>query len=115
MIFPVFVYTFFACSGLPLDRAVHLIRRQYVREALSQCGPRRVAKVAVIGVSILVGKVIPANDLCRAAGQQGSDDRITVRVIVAHDFWRCSPDSGFDRILAEDSAAMQQTIDNRER
>lgn len=65
--------------------AIHLIRREYIWKTLSQFAARLVAKVAVIGICILVGKVISANDLCRAAGQQGSDDWMTVRIIVTHD------------------------------
>ena len=38
----------------------------------------------MIGIAVLVGKFISANDLCRATGDQGSDDRMTVRIIVAH-------------------------------
>lgn len=40
----------------------------------------------MIGVPGLVRQLISANDLRRAAGKQGADDRMIVRVIVAHDF-----------------------------
>jgi len=65
--------------------AIHLIRREHIWKALSQRAPRLVAKVAVIGVSVLVGKVIFANDLRRTAGKQRSDDGVIVGVVVTHD------------------------------
>lgn len=49
--------------------AVHLVWCQHLRKALSQRTARLVAEVAVIGVTILVGKLISANDFCRAADQ----------------------------------------------
>jgi len=51
----------------------------------------------VIGVTVLVGKIIAAHDLGRAAHQQGSDDRMTVRVVLAHDLCKRALEEIADR------------------
>ena len=40
----------------------------------------------MVGVAIRMWQTLAANDLGRAAGEQRTDDRVRVGVIVAHDF-----------------------------
>ena len=52
--------------------------------------------MAVIGVTVVVSKLITADDLCRTADEQGSDDRMTVRVVLARDFNQRPLEHGID-------------------
>ena len=65
---------------------VNLVRRQLVREALPQRAAGLVAEMAMIGVTVEVGKIVPANQFRRTAGKQRSDDRMLVRIVAGNDF-----------------------------
>ena len=64
-----------------LENPVHLIGSERLRKTFAKYAPRFVAEVTRIRISCLVTQLVAADKLCRPAIQQGTDDRVRVRVV----------------------------------